>query len=69
MQADEAALEEVADGESLTPTVVVGIGNDEAGEEEEEVYRELPVVERADDAIARAVCGFGKGKSFVHMIP
>ena len=62
LQADEAALVEVPLGHAAPagawagPAVVVGVGDDEAGEEEEEVYGEVAVV---DDLLEAVVVGVG----------
>ena len=44
LQADQAPLEETADGHP-PPTVVVGVADDEAGENEEEINGQVSVID------------------------
>jgi hypothetical protein len=55
LETDEAALVEVPLGHAV-PAVVVGVGDDEAGEEEEEIDGEIAVV---DDLLEAVVVGVG----------
>ena len=60
MKSDQAATEEVAEGESpFCPAVIVGIPYNEAREYEEEVHCQIAVVEKL-------VGGIG-GKAFAHV--
>lgn len=49
MQADEAALEEFSQCQCLSPTVIVCVTDDETGKDEEEVNRQIAVVDFLDD--------------------
>ena len=49
MQADEAALEEFSQRQCLSPTVIIGVADDETGKNEEEVNRQIAVVDLLDD--------------------
>ena len=63
VQADEAPLEEVAQRERLAPAVVVGIADDEAGKDEEEVYGQIAVVDHRDDGASG-----GEGQSLEDVV-
>lgn len=49
MQADEAALEEFSQCQCLSPSVVVCVADDETGKDEEEVNRQIAVIDFLDD--------------------
>ena len=49
MEADQTALEEVAQAHCLSQTVVIGIADDKTGEDEEEIHGKVTVVDGGDD--------------------
>ena len=64
MEAYEASAEEVADRKTAAPAVVVGVGDDEAREHEEEIDGQVAVV----DAFYRGAAA-GKGVPFEDVVP
>ena len=67
VEADEAALEKLPHGH-LSPSIVVGIADDKTREDEEEVYGDVGMIERSDDATAHAIGGLGKGKALEDVV-
>ena len=63
VQADEASLEEVAQGQRFAPTVVVGIADDEAGEDEEEIHGQVAMVDDGDEGASG-----GEGQSLEDVV-
>ena len=64
MEAYEAPAEEVADRKTAAPAVVVGVGDDEAREHEEEIDGQVAVVDAFDRGAAA-----GKGVPFEDVVP
>ena len=63
MQTDDSATEEVAQRESLLPAVIVGIADNETGEDEEEVDGQITVVDECDDRAPSC-----KGEAFENVV-
>ena len=63
MKADQTSLEEIFHCQRLSPSVVVGITDNEAGKYEEEVYCQISVVDGCDQCSSS-----GKGESFEDVI-
>ncbi len=63
MQADEPALDELACRHARGQAVIVGITDDEAGENEKEIHGQIAMIKERD-----CVCAGSEGQSFENVI-
>lgn len=64
MKPDESATEEVLQREAARPTAVIGITNDETGKQEEEVNRQIAMIEVNDGTVPYPIHGSREGIAF-----
>ena len=67
LQTYHASCEEAANGE-LTPTVIVGVADNKARKDKEEINRSVSVVKCGDESIAHTIHRARKGKTLEDVI-